>query len=121
MGRFYRTDQLTAGWSVGKSLREAEYLDKEIKRAERNRQILHTKKEKLLKLIDCMHKCFDGTTIQEPAERLISSWAQYGYNREVVCANQLVRNMVTAIDSSGFFLLRWEKAYEDFCESNHLD
>ena len=121
MGRFYRTDQLTAGWSVEKSLREAEYLDKEIKRAERNKQILSIKKHNLLKLIDCMHKCFDGTTIQEPAEKLISSWARYDYNREVVCANQLVRNMVTAIDSSGFFLHRWEKAYEAFCESNHFN
>lgn len=121
MGRFYNTNQLTPGWSVDASLREAEYYEKEKKRAERNKFLLMQKKKKLMRFIDCMHDCFDGTTIQEPAERLISSWAKYDYNKDIVCANQLVKNMISSIDSSGFFLLRWEKSYEAFCESNHFD
>ncbi len=74
--------------------------------------------ENMMVFVKYLHSAFDMTSINHQIERLISSWAQYGYNKSVYFANIMVCNIIKESPHSESLFSRWKEQLQAFCNEN---
>ena len=119
MGLTYGGYHINGGWSVKVSLEEAEKEQNARERFLRRKNHLESKKVEMLNFIGYMHKAFDGTVAEGPAEVLIKTWKEHNYNKDLCNANIMICNMLAGLSSSEACRTRWENALVEFCEKHN--